>query len=124
MINFKSALWYASILFCVLNVRLLIGQIDFNQNVNGDIPDVALGSGRTDDVNGFPRIPICKWAPVSNWFITHKGYEGRREKWRELMEMIDDADELSGDISRPGSAEFMLREAVVHFSEVCWSLIT
>ncbi len=67
----------------------------------------------------FPQIPVCKWATVSNWFFAfHAGNES--PGWRELMEMVDDADELSGDISRPGAAEMILREAVHHFSQVCF----
>ncbi len=121
--KFKSgvSLWNTFIIFVVLNMRLLNGQTDSNLSVitrctyNNSQTTYA---GETDNIDGFPRVPICKWASVSNWLITHSGNEERMKLHRELMEIFDDADELSGDISRPGSAEAMLREAVVHFSQV------
>ncbi len=111
------------ILCVVLNMRLLHGHVNLNESIAaqnesyGDVSSSVSASGGTDHVDGFPRIPICKWASLSNFLITHSRNEGRGD-WRELMEMIDDADELSGDISRPGASESMLREAVVHFSQV------
>ena len=126
-INFQSVSRFCPscilILLCVVsNVRLLHGHIDINQRISAEhenygVNGTAFGSGKNNHVDGFPRIPICKWASLSNFYITHSRNEGRPE-WRELMEMIDDADELSGDISRPGASELMLREAVVHFSQV------
>ncbi len=102
------------LLYVFLNARILHGQIDFNQSLNIKKDSYF---NRTDHVDGFPRIPICKWASTSNFLITQSRNEGRGE-WRDLMELIDDSDELSGDISRPGASEFMLREAVVHYSQV------
>ena len=117
-IQFVSRLcptWALLFLCVVFNVRLLHGHINLNESMTTN--NEIYGDVTTDNVDGFPRIPICKWASQSNFFITHSANEGRGE-WRELMEMIDDADELSGDISRPGASELMLREAVVHFSQV------
>ena len=69
----------------------------------------------TNETLEFPRVPICKWATVSNWFYPE--YEDSTT-WREFFEMVDDAEELSGDVTRPGVAEALFREAVHRFPQV------
>ncbi len=93
--------------------------INLSNLTAGFVSSNATNSLETTDDNEFPQIPICKWAIVSNWFFAFHA-DSESPSWRELMEMVDDADELSGDISRPGAAEMILREAVHHFSQVCF----
>ena len=83
-----------------------------------DTPNKVEVINQTDEE--FPRVPVCKWASVSIWHITTKPLSSEEVKeWRQMLELIEDADELSGDISRPGDGENLLREVVRRYPQVC-----
>jgi hypothetical protein len=85
--------------------------VDENVDFNSEF---ARSPGTTYE---FPHVPICKWASVSNWYIVYPEYE-ENHGYKVFLELVDDADELTGDISRPGAAEMNLRSAVHHFPQV------
>ena len=101
-----------------LRVLIAVDSSNFDQTQTAN---VSIGNGNylrlPESSHEFPHVPICKWASVSNWYILFPEYEGN-DAYREFMEMVDDADELAGDISRPGAAELNLRFALKDYAQV------